>query len=256
MEKKLTRDYNKNPIVIKDYGDLFREIFPVVLIWIFFFCKDVKIIFSGEIFEIVSNNFFFAIKPIIIMPLATTVMIVYFYFQIKKIFEGNAYFKFTNNKVYCNYYERLFLKPGIRLATKNVNVDLIEKISFCIMSDFPFRYGRNMKKKPKVSTFAIFFRTVYYTLLYFFSILPCRLYKLIKNKELLNLLNKNIVITFKNENYFLVNIYSKKDLDDLLLYFKSKNIDIDNKSKFIYHLQNIGTRWQFPNKYEQWCEKF
>lgn len=252
---KTTRDYDKEPIIIKDYGDLFRELFPVLVIWLFFFYKDVKIIFSGKIFEIVSNGFFFAVKPFIIMPIITIITMIYFYFQIKKILKGNAFFKFSDHKIFYKYYDKSF-GANRTFATKIININHIEKITFCVMSDFPFRYGRSVKIKPKISTFATFFHYIYYSLFYFFTILPYKLFRLLKNNEPLNLLNKNIVIVFKNENYFLISLYSKKDLDNLLLYFESKNININYKSTFIYQIQNICTRWQFPNKYEDWCEEF
>ena len=70
-------------------------------------------------------------------------------------------------------------------------------------------------------------------------------------KEPINLLNKNIVIKFKNRNYFLINIYSRRDLIQILNYFKDKDIPIINKTSFIPKCQNMGL---FTDKNEVWSD--
>jgi len=248
------RDYDKEPLVIKDYGNLFKYIFQICVIWIIFFYKDISIIMNNTFVEILSNGALFSIKTIIIMPCTLIFIIVTYYFiEVKKTYKGLCYFKFTNTEIYYQSYNENY-RSFKTFLKKNTNIDNVKKISFCVMSDLPRRYGRKMKAQPKKSTFSNALAFVYYLTIYVFSVLPYRVTRLIKNKESLKLLNKNIVIVFKNENYLLVNIYSKKDLDDLLLYFQEKNIEIDYKTKFLYQVQNI--RPLFSNKYEDWNENF
>ena len=66
-------------------------------------------------------------------------------------------------------------------------------------------------------------------------------------------MKKNIFIHFNNRNYFLVNIYSQKELDELLKYFESNNITIRNKTSFLPQAQNDVP---FKDKNEIWTNEF
>ena len=84
-------------------------------------------------------------------------------------------------------------------------------------------------------------------------VLPYKIYKLKTNGEPFWLLKKNFVIRCKNRNYFLVNVYSVKEYNELLEYFKSLNIELVNKTKFIPQCQDIG---YFVDKNEIWSDDF
>jgi hypothetical protein len=84
--------------------------------------------------------------------------------------------------------------------------------------------------------------------------LPFKIYKLKKTEEPLSLLNKNIVIEFTNRNYFLVNIYSQKDFNELMMYFKRKNIPVNDKTVFLHHWQIANPT--FFDKDERWCDEY
>ncbi|MDR2635674.1 MAG: hypothetical protein LBC08_02465 [Campylobacteraceae bacterium] len=75
-----------------------------------------------------------------------------------------------------------------------------------------------------------------------------------KTEEPLSLLNKNIVIEFTNRNYFLVNIYSQKDFNELMMYFKRKNIPVNDKTVFLHHWQIANPT--FFDKDERWCDEY
>jgi len=69
----------------------------------------------------------------------------------------------------------------------------------------------------------------------------------------LGLIRKNIVLRFKNRNYFLINIYSRRDLDEILEYFKQKDVQVTNKTVFMPQAQNKGL---FTDKNEIWSDDF
>jgi len=58
---------------------------------------------------------------------------------------------------------------------------------------------------------------------------------------------------FDNRNYFLVNIYSKKEFYELLEYFNIHNIPIEDKTVFIPQAQNDSF---FQDKNEIWTNNF
>lgn len=117
-----------------------------------------------------------------------------------------------------------------------------------------YRFYMEKKRKFAIdidfSELIIFMR---YIVTYLFFILPYKLWRLYRAGEPFTLLNKNFFIQFTNRNYLLVNIYSQKDLDELLEYFQIHNIPIDQKTYFIPHLQNQG--W-FVDKEEIWTNEF
>ena len=142
---------------------------------------------------------------------------------------------------------------------KICNLTDIEKISFCVVSELMDSFGRfhyftsyELYKKSSIGVhigkLALF---LYYTINFILLVLPFKIFMLIKNKEPLSLLDKNVVIKFKNRNYFLINIYSRRDLIQILNYFKDKDIPIINKTSFIPQCQNMGL---FTDKNEVWSD--
>lgn len=75
------------------------------------------------------------------------------------------------------------------------------------------------------------------------------MWRLFKSGESTELLYRHLLISFNNRNYFVVNIYSKEELDELIKYFSENKIPIREKTHFIPHLQNQG--W-FVDKEEKW----
>ena len=130
-----------------------------------------------------------------------------------------------------------------------------------MMNEVPESYGRwhyltawQLYRKSSIGVHigkaTLFIR---YIISYLFFILPYKLWRLYKSGEPYILLRKNLFIQFKNRNYLLVNIYSQKELDELLEYFQMHNIPITQKTYFIPHLQNQG--W-FVDKNEIWTNEF
>ncbi|WP_297942470.1 hypothetical protein [uncultured Campylobacter sp.] len=94
---------------------------------------------------------------------------------------------------------------------------------------------------------------LYHTINFILFILPFKIYMLIRADEPLGLIRKNIVLRFKNRNYFLINIYSRRDLDEILEYFKQKGVQVTDKVVFMPQAQNKGL---FTDKNEIWSDDF
>ena len=182
-----------------------------------------------------------------------------FLYKLPKYFHKKpSHFKFYNQKF--QYIEYFYDKEGNK-AEFDLSTDSIERISFCVIAELQDRYGRwninsTWKKKRKFAIdidFAELIILMRYVISYLFFILPYKVYRLYKAGEPFGLLRKNLFIQFNNRNYLLVNIYSQKDLDELLEYFQIHNIPVNEKTYFIPHLQNQG--W-FVDKEEVWTNEF
>ena len=183
-----------------------------------------------------------------------------------------AYFLLENNKIsYINAFDD---KPGSLNQALNdfyfvkkeeiikiCNACDIDKISFCIISELYNSYGRfhyfspyELYKKSSIGVHigkAVLF--LYHTINFILFILPFKIYMLIRAGEPLGLICKNIVLRFKNRNYFLINIYSRRDLDEILEYFKQKSVQVADKVVFMPQAQNKGL---FTDKNEIWSDDF
>ncbi len=251
----IQRDYDKEPIIIKDYGAYFQLSFLmlvfllVLILWILDF-KDLR-------FETIKFNSFESFRILIVGVLMF--WFVYFLYKLPKHFqERPSFFKFSNQNF--QYIENFYDKAEIKVEF-NIPVTSIDYISFCIISELQDRYGRwnidsTWKKKRKFAfdidftELIIFMR---YIVTYLFFILPYKIWRLYKTGEPFRVLRKNIFIKLYNRNYLLVNIYSQKDLDDLLKYFQIHNIPVKEKTYLIPHLQHQG--W-LVDKEEIWTNEF
>lgn len=249
------RDYDKDPIVIKDYGAYFQLSFlmliflVIIVLWVFDFQ-------NGRFETIELNSFeFFRIVIVAILLL----WFIYFLYKLPKYFQAKpSFFKFSNQKF--QYTEHFYDKEGIKTEF-SLAVDSVQSISFCVVAELQDRYGRlhyfsswQLYRKSSIGVHigkaTLFLR---YLITYTLFVLPYKLWRLHDAGESYSLLRKNLFIQFDNRNYLLVNIYSQKELDKLIEYFKVHNIQIVNKTYFIPHLQNQG--W-FVDKEEVWTNEF
>ncbi len=249
------RDYDKEPIVIKDYGAYFQLSLlmlisiVILILWIFDFKNG-----RFETIQFYSFDFFR-----IVIVFVSMLWFVYFLYKLPKYFQANpSFFKFFNQKF--QYVEHFYDKDGVK-AEFTLPIEAISKTSFCIIAELQDRYGRwhhltswQLYRKSSIGVHigkvTLFLR---YLITYILFILPYKLWRLYRTGEAFSLLKKNLFIQFDNRNYFLVNIYSQKELDELIEYFKVCNIQITNKTYFIPHLQNQG--W-FVDKEEVWTNEF
>ena len=248
------RDYNKDPIIVKDYGAYFQLglVMLLNLIVLFIFINEIR---EGKLQNIDFYEFEFSRKVIVI---GFMIWFLYFLYDLPNRFKKNpSFFKFTSDEIY--YIEYYYDKEGVKIEL-SVPIKKINKVSLCIVAELQERYGRwhhlsswKLYRKSSIGVHigkaTIFIR---YLITYIFFILPYKLWRLFKWKEPINLLRKNLFIQFDNRNYFLINIYAQKELDDLFEYFKLHNIEIQKKIYFIPHLQDQG--W-FVDKEEVWTEE-
>lgn len=255
-EKKneIQRDYNKEPIVIKDYGAYFQYgitqliLLIVLLIWI-------KNWMNGDFKEFSQKKLLF---DIILFTLF--IGFLYYLYQLPKKFRTSpSYFSFSNSEIFHVEYFYDHKSENIKKVAPLINV---KDVSSCIVAELQERYGRlhyltSWQLYRKSSIGVHIGKTVLYIrflLTYILFVLPYKIYRLKKAKEPLGLLKKNLFIKFSNRNYFLINIYSQKELDELLEYFRVQDIPIENKTVFIPQAQNqMG--W-FADKNEIWTDNF
>ncbi|MDM5264321.1 hypothetical protein PF327_08955 [Sulfurovum sp. XTW-4] len=249
------RDYDKDPITIKDYGAYFQLsllmliFLVVVVLWV----MDIQ---NGELEKINYGSFEFFRKVIVAVLM---LWFVYFLYKLPKYFQKKpSHFKFYNQKF--QYIEYFYDKEGIKTEF-DLSTDSIERISFCVIAELQDRYARlhylsswQLYRKSSIGVHigkaTIFIR---YFLTYLIFVLPYKVFRLYRSGEPFSLLRKNLFIQFKNRNYLLINIYSQKELDELLEYFQIHNIPVNEKTYFIPHLQNQG--W-FVDKEEVWTNEF
>lgn len=255
--KNSIRDYDKSPIVIKNYAVYFQGalFFMLVLLLIYLWIGD----FQNGRFE--KMNFYsFEFFRIIISVLFILWFVKYLYKLPKRFEKFPSIFTFKNNTV--SHIRYLYDKDeDTQKNYLEVDIKEISNVNYCVMTEFPYQYGRwninsTWKKKRKFAIdidFSELVLLVRYVITYLLFVLPYKIWRLYKTGEPFTLLKKNFFIQFTNRNYLLVNIYSQKDLDELLEYFKIHNIPINKKTYFIPHLQNEG--W-FVDKEEIWTDEF
>jgi hypothetical protein len=248
------RDYDKNPIVIKDYGAYFQASFLMLLIplLVILWIEDFK---NGRFQNINIYSFEF------IRFLVSVLFCFWFFYYLFKL---SSRFQSTPSKFIfynsCIIHTR-YIYDGSKYKDEIVAPLKIKEVSFCIVTELTFRYGRlhyltSWQLYRKSSIGVHIGKTVLYIrflLTYIFFILPYKIYRLTKAKEPYWLLKKNLFIHFDNRNYFLVNIYSRKELDELLKYFEAHDIPIKSKTVLIPQAQNDGP---FKDKNEIWANKF
>lgn len=246
------RDYDDNPIRIINYSVLF-ESHLVVLIGL----VGIGLLIN-DVYKIIFENGTFTINLII-----TALVWIYFIYLIfidypKKNKDKPSCFVFYQNTIQYHYRYLLREEDDLMLT---VPINQINKISFSIINELPESYGRwnidsTWKTKRKFAIdidFSELILLIRYVITYLFFILPYKVGRLYKAGESFTLLRKNLFIQFHNRNYFLVNIYAQKDLDELLEYFSEHNILVSEKTYLIPHLQDQG--W-FVDKEEIWTDKF
>jgi hypothetical protein len=249
------RDYDKYPIVVKDYGAIFKNTF-------------ISIIFIIMVSYVIANHIEEDLERIssTIRVIGAIIGIFYLphvlFIQIPKNFRKNpSFFKFSNNEIYycelCHEYKNEEITKEI-----TAQIEYIKQISFCVVPEMWKRYGR----KHYLSSWGLFrksaiaipltklFSFANYLCTYMLLVLPFKIYKFLKNDEPFSLLNKNIVIEFTNRNYLLINIYSEKEFNELMMYFKRKNVPILDKTIFLHHWQILDPT--FFDKDERWCDGY
>ena len=254
---KQVRDYDKEPIIVKNYAVYFQGtlFFMLILVVIYLWIGD----FTNGRFERM-NFYSFEFFRIVASVLFILWFVSYIWKFPKRFKSFPSTFIFTNN--FISHTRYLYDKDkDTQTNYLEVGIEYILHVNYCVMTELPYQYGRwntdsTWKKKRKFAIdidFGELVLLIRYTITYLLFVLPYKLFRLIKTNESLSLLSKNLFIQFKNRNYLLVNIYSQKELDELLEYFQRHDIPLTQKTYFIPHLQNDGP---FKDKNEIWTNEF
>lgn len=248
----IPRDYDQDPIKIINYSVLF-ESYLILIIAIF---ALPLLIIDLEHLVIAGDSLTLRLSAITIVWIYLLYIIFFDYpkkFKLKK-----SHFLFMQNSLHYHYIYLQKIENDLNLI---VDIENISQVANCIVCELPQSYGRwhhltpwQLYRKSSIGVHigkaTLFLR---YIITYTLFILPYKLWRLYRSGEPFSLLRKNFFIQLDNRNYFLVNIYSQKELDELIEYFKVHNIQIVNKTYFIPHLQNQG--W-FVDKEEVWTNEF
>ena len=215
------RDYDKKPIIIKDYGN-FYQLFIYLSFWFI-----VVIICGKDAWN--RDGIYQGKAQVIIGVVAISISAYLLVRNTFKYFKDNKQkFIFTKDTLSYIAYEQ----------NKTQNINNINSVCRLFISG-NHTFGKNVYQSKTL--FQLFFKTdilelsfylfivTYTTISYLIFILP---YRVIFQKAFF-ILNKNFLILFNDGSFMNITINSKNEYDEIIKYFKFQNIVVKNKVKFI-----------------------
>ena len=215
------RDYDKKPIIIKDYGN-FYQLFIYLSLWF------IIVMICGR--DAWSRDGIYQGKAQVIIGVVA--ISISAYLLVKNTFK---YFKDNKQKF-------IFTKDTLSYIAyeqnKTQNINNINSVCRLFI-DGNHTFGKNVYQSKTL--FQLFFKTdilelsfylfivTYTTISYLIFILP---YRVIFQKAFF-ILNKNFLILFNDGSFMNITINSKKEYYELIRYFKFQNIEVKKKVKFI-----------------------
>ena len=217
-----------NEIVIKNYSYLFNSfspfmlllgyVIPIAVIWKY---TNIFLIGEGEI-----SPTFYGSVIILIYMIKVTLQRVHG-FKLKP----PVFIISEDNLIYDYFVEDYKFR---NIAKKNI--DSISKVKFIINSETINSYGKVNKNsfikrffKDDIGDGFIWLVTYCLGLISFiFFYFPIKTVLLLKNREKLSLLKKNLLIEFNDETAYVINIYSESDYEKIYSILKENQIKIDN----------------------------
>ncbi|QKF92740.1 hypothetical protein [Campylobacter sp. CCUG 57310] len=207
------RDYDKEPIVVRDLSRFYRYFtFTLVMLPLLFYSLANSY-----------NNGVFT-KTIILVAISIGLLFYSIYKNIQYYKNGKQIFEINNQNI---KYSTFDLKADFV-------VDNIESVEFVLATNH--EYGKDAYKDKSLLSLAfktdileLFFYVstkILIAFIYAFFILP---FKFISRKSI-----KTFLIFFKDGGYLNIVPNNKAEFDELLLFFKNKNIAIKNKLNLIY----------------------
>lgn len=215
------RDYDKKPIIIKDYGN-FYQLFIYLSLWF------IIVMICGR--DAWSRDGIYQGKAQVIIGVVT--ISISAYLLVKNTFK---YFK-DNKQKFIFTKDTLSYIAYEQNTTQNIN-NINSVCRLFIGGNHTF--GKNVYQSKTL--FQLFFKTdilelsfylfivTYTTISYLIFILP---YKVVFQKAFF-ILNKNFLILFNDGSFMNITINSKKEYYEIIKYFKFQNIEVKKKVKFI-----------------------
>ena len=215
------RDYDKNPIIIKDYGN-FYQLFIYLSLWF------IIVMICGR--DAWSRDGIYQGKAQVIIGVVAISISAYLLVRNTfKYFKDNKQkFIFTKDTLSYIAYEQ----------NKTQNINNINSVCRLFIGGNHI-FGKNVYQSKTL--FQLFFKTdilelsfylfivTYTTISYLIFILP---YRVVFQKAFF-ILNKNFLILFNDGSFMNITINSKKEYYELIRYFKFQNIEVKKKVKFI-----------------------
>ena len=215
------RDYDKEPIIIKDYGN-FYQLFIYLFLWFI-----IVMICGRDAWN--RDGIYQGKAQVIIGVVAISISAYLLIRNTFKYFKDNKQkFIFTKDTLSYIAYEQ----------NKTQNINNINSVCRLFISGNHI-FGKNLYQSKTL--FQLFFKTdilelsfylfiiTYTTISYLIFILP---YRVIFQKAFF-ILNKNFLILFNDGSFMNITINSKKEYYEIIKYFKFQNIVVKNKVKFI-----------------------
>lgn len=215
------RDYDKKPIIIKDYGN-FYQLFIYLSFWFI-----VVIICGKDAWN--RDGIYQGKAQVIIGVVAISISAYLLVRNTFKYFKDNKQkFIFTKDTLSYIAYEQ----------NKTQNINNINNVCRLFIGGNHI-FGKNVYQSKTL--FQLFFKTdilelsfylfivTYTTISYLIFILP---YRVVFQKAFF-ILNKNFLILFNDGSFMNIAINSKKEYYEIIKYFKFQNIEVIKKVKFI-----------------------
>ena len=215
------RDYDKESIIIKDYGN-FYQLFIYLSLWF------IIVMICGR--DAWSRDGIYQGKAQVIIGVAA--MSISAYLLVRNTFK---YFK-DNKQKFIFTKDTLSYIAYEQNTTQNIN-NINSVCRLFIGGNHTF--GKNVYQSKTL--FQLFFKTdilellfylfivTYTTISYLVFILP---YRVVFQKAFF-ILNKNCLILFNDGSFMNITINSKKEYYEIIKYFKFQNIEVKKKVKFI-----------------------
>ena len=215
------RDYDKESIIIKDYGN-FYQLFIYLSLWFI-----IVMICGRDAWN--RDGIYQGKAQVIIGVVAISISAYLLVRNTFKYFKDNKQkFIFTKDTLSYIAYEQ----------NKTQNINNINSVCRLFI-DGNHTFGKNVYQSKTL--FQLFFKTdilelsfylfivTYTTISYLIFILP---YRVIFQKAFF-ILNKNFLLLFNDGSFMNITINSKKEYYELIRYFKFQNIEVKKKVKFI-----------------------
>jgi len=202
----------KIKLSIKNYAYLFNLFSPLILIFFF-----IALYIIGKYIVILSMGgevkYTFYVSIVAVM-----FFLSHIYDGLKGFRKAPPRFIFTEDKIIYDYFKD---RHKFRCKVEK-NIKDIKSIKTILNSETPHQFG----KLNHESLMKRFFTddigdNLLYTVVYLFGFLslilylPIKVIILLKNNEPLYLLRKNLLIEFNDETAMIINIYSKKDYEEI-----------------------------------------
>lgn len=219
LQSEIHRDYDKDPIIIKNIDEIFSgSVVVVALVIMYIYIMIDK---NLSIIDLINAEGGF------VSLIGFIFLCVIIYEMILSYKNGKTIYKISNDKISYISTEKNIVK----------NCNEITKINHILIRGHIYGYNQYQHRTFfqmlfKTDILELFFYICGYLYNIVFSILIYVPYYLIFTR-----FYKNLIIHFNNEHFLVLMFNNKKDYNEVIEYLKIKNLQIENKTQFIQMVQ-------------------